>query len=110
MLKYALPIVFRKGLELLSGSEVEKVCFTFRALGSPVRLRILYLVSESKKPLHIKGIVRKLKIDYAAVYRHVKTLEKAGVVRIFEVGRSRVVSITKPDLIFRVIDQIKTLT
>ncbi len=94
---------------MLSKTELEKTSFAFKALGNPVRLKILYLVAGSKKPLHIKGVVRKLKMDYAAIYRHIKTLQKAGIITVFEVGRSRVISIKKPNLIFKVIDQIRTL-
>ena len=64
----------------------------FNALGSPVRLRILQLVCETKRPLHIKAVAEILRMDYGAVYRHVDVLKKAGLVQIFEVGRSRVLS------------------
>ena len=71
----------------------------FNALGNPTRLKILKLVSESNRPLHIKAISRMLKMRYTAVYRHVSILKNAGLVTIYEVGRSRVVSIAKPELI-----------
>jgi DNA-binding transcriptional ArsR family regulator len=64
----------------------------FSALGSPVRLRILQLVGETKRPLHIKAVAEILRMDYGAVYRHVDVLKRANLVQIFEVGRSRVLS------------------
>jgi DNA-binding transcriptional ArsR family regulator len=64
----------------------------FDALGSSVRLRILHLVCETKRPLHIKAVAEILQMDYGAVYRHVDVMKKAGLVQIFEVGRSRVLS------------------
>jgi ArsR family transcriptional regulator len=64
----------------------------FNALGSPIRLKILSIISETKRPMHIKAISKGLKMDYAAVYRHIDILKRAGLVQIFEVGRSRVVS------------------
>lgn len=74
----------------------------FSALGSPVRLRILSIVYETKRPLHIKAVAEALQMDYAAVYRHVDVLKKAKLVQIFEVGRSRVLSPLHADLIEQV--------
>jgi DNA-binding transcriptional ArsR family regulator len=71
----------------------------FNALGSPVRLRILLLVRETKRPLHIKAVAEMLGMDYGAVYRHVDVLKKAGLVQIFEVGRSRVLSLLHGELV-----------
>lgn len=70
----------------------------FNALGSPVRLRILQLVRETKRPLHIKAVAEMLGMDYGAVYRHVDILKQAGLVQIFEVGRSRVLSLLDSEL------------
>ena len=64
----------------------------FTALGNPIRLRILSIIAETQRPLHIKAISKKLQMDYAAVYRHIDILKKASLVQIFEVGRSRVIS------------------
>lgn len=88
----------------------EHLSVVFAALSNPVRLQILQLVSETKRPLHIKAVARTLQMDYAAVYRHVDILKKAGLVQIFEVGRSRVLSLLHADLIkkiFALTQQIK---
>ena len=79
--------------------EVEQVSAVFSALGSPTRLRIVELVSETERPLHIKAVAQVLKKDYAAVYRHVKVMEKSGLVGVYEVGRSRVIYLKNADLI-----------
>ncbi len=79
--------------------EVEQVSAVFSALGSPTRLRIVELVSETKRPLHIKAVAQALKKDYAAVYRHVKVLEQSGLVGVYEVGRSRVIYLKNGELI-----------
>ncbi len=71
----------------------------FNALGSVVRLRILRMLIDTKKPLHIKAVARNLNMDYAAVYRHVHVLRTARLLDVFEVGRSRVLTPRKPDLI-----------
>ncbi|MCS7145451.1 MAG: winged helix-turn-helix domain-containing protein [Nitrososphaerota archaeon] len=67
----------------------------FQALGNETRLKILIIAAQSERPLHIKAYARLLKKRYSAVYRHIALLRKAGLVTIYEVGRSRVVSIKK---------------
>ncbi len=75
----------------------------FSALGSPIRLRILEIVAETKRPLHIKAVSRQLAIDYAAIYRHVEILHETGLLEIFDVGRSRVLTIARPDALKRLL-------
>jgi DNA-binding transcriptional ArsR family regulator len=65
---------------------------TFDALGNPVRLRILLMLMDSKKPLHITAVASNLKMDYAGIYRHIEVLRDAGLLQVYEVGRSRVLS------------------
>jgi ArsR family transcriptional regulator len=79
----------------------------FNALGSVVRLRILRMLIDTKKPLHIKAVARNLNMDYAAVYRHVHVLRTARLLDVFEVGRSRVLTPRKPDLISELIRSTK---
>jgi len=78
---------------LFTEEQVERVSRLFEALGNKTRLKILLMVADSKRPLHIKAVAESLKMDYAAAYRHVKALEEAGIVEIYEVGRSRVLSL-----------------
>jgi len=84
---------------VLDEPELRQVSAIFSALGSPTRLRIVELVSETERPLHIKAVAQVLKKDYAAVYRHVKVMEKSGVVGVYEVGRSRVIYLKNAELI-----------
>ena len=84
--------------QVVPSEEIEKLSRLFMALGNPVRLRILSLVSSSQRPLHIRGIARLIKTRYAITYKHVKTLQEAGLVTIYEVGRSRVVAPKHPEL------------
>jgi DNA-binding transcriptional ArsR family regulator len=81
----------------------KRLTAVFSALGNPVRLRILSIITETARPLHIKAVARGLQMDYAAVYRHVDVLKKAGLVQIFEVGRSRVLSPLHADLIMEML-------
>jgi len=90
--------------------EMENFSRIFSALANPVRLKILSIVSETKRPLHIKAVAEVLNMDYAAVYRHVGLLEKAGLLQVYEVGRSRVLSPLHVDLmkqVFSLVEQIK---
>ncbi len=79
--------------------ELRQVSAVFSALGSPTRLKIVELVSETERPLHIKAVAQALKKDYAAVYRHVKVLEKSGLVGFYDVGRSRVIYLKNAELV-----------
>jgi ArsR family transcriptional regulator len=85
--------------------DLRNASMTFNALGSVVRLRILKMLIETKKPLHIKAVARNLKMDYAAVYRHVYVLRTARLLEVFEVGRSRVLTPRNPDLITELIQK-----
>lgn len=83
----------------------------FDVLGSPVRLSILELVRDTKRPLHIKAVAQALQMDYAAIYRHIDILKKAGLIQIFEVGRSRVLSPMQSEVLnqlFVLAEQIRT--
>jgi DNA-binding transcriptional ArsR family regulator len=84
---------------LLDEQELRQVSTIFSALGSPTRLRIVELVSETERPLHIKAVAQVLKKDYAAVYRHIRVLEKCGLVGVYDVGRSRVIYLKNAELV-----------
>ncbi len=71
----------------------------FAALGNSVRLRILLMLMDSKKPLHITAVANNLRMDYGGVYRHVEVLREAGLLQVFEVGRSRVLSPLNVELV-----------
>jgi len=95
---------------LLSGErEIDRISKVFNALGNPVRLRIVSIVSETERPLHIKAVAKILKMDYAAVYRHVEVLREAGLLQIYEVGRSRVLSILHIDDVKRLLESARRI-
>jgi len=79
--------------------ELRQVSAVFSALGSPTRLKIVELVSETERPLHIKAVAQALKKDYATVYRHVRVLEESSLVGVYEVGRSRVLYLKNAELV-----------
>ncbi|MEM0381511.1 MAG: winged helix-turn-helix domain-containing protein [Nitrososphaerota archaeon] len=80
---------------MLSEQKLAELGGIFNALGNTTRLKILLIAAENERPLHIKAYARLLKKRYSAVYRHIAILRKAGLVNIYEVGRSRVVSVKK---------------
>ncbi|MGQ9624811.1 MAG: ArsR/SmtB family transcription factor [Candidatus Bathycorpusculaceae bacterium] len=89
--------------------EISKIALVFEAVGNPVRFKILMLVNETERPLHIKAVSKTLKIDYAAIYRHVKILEKSGLLGIYEVGRSRVLYSKNTEVIKRIVELSKII-
>ena len=64
-----------------------------------MRLRILLMLMDSKKPLHITAVASNLKMDYGGIYRHVEVLREAGLIQVYEVGRSRVLSPLNAELL-----------
>ena len=84
---------------MLEEGELRQVSAVLSALGSPTRLRIVELVRDTERPLHIKAVAQMLKKDYATVYRHIKVMEKSGLVGVYEVGRSRVIYLKNAELI-----------
>lgn len=42
-------------------------------------------------------------MDYASIYRHVKVLQKNGLIEIYEVGRSRVLTIKNVEMVKQLI-------
>jgi DNA-binding transcriptional ArsR family regulator len=74
-----------------------RACQTFAALGNPQRMKIIELLLSSEKPVHVKGISRLLRADYAVTYRHIERLRAAGILGIYEVGRSRVPYVVKKE-------------
>ncbi len=81
----------------------------FQSLSSLPRLRILSLLLATEKPVHIKGISRALKMDYAVTYRHVENLRDVGLIEIYDVGRSRVPYVKDREKINSLIDAANKL-
>jgi ArsR family transcriptional regulator len=94
---------------MFAQEEISKIALVFEAVGNPVRFKILMLVNETERPLHIKAVAKILKMDYAAVYRHVKILEKSGLLGIYEVGRSRVLYSKNAEVIKKIIELAKII-
>ncbi|MCW4023019.1 MAG: ArsR/SmtB family transcription factor [archaeon] len=94
---------------MIDEKQLEQVSATFSALGSPTRLKIIELVSETQRPLHIKAVAQVLKKDYAAVYRHIGVLEDSGLVGVYDVGRSRVIYLKNSELVKQCVNAVKKM-
>ncbi len=96
-------------ITVLTEKDISQVSRVSSALGNPTRLRIVDLISETKRPLHIKAVAEIMKKDYAAVYRHVKVLQGSGLLEVYEVGRSRVLYPKNVELIKQFIQVAKKM-
>jgi DNA-binding transcriptional ArsR family regulator len=94
---------------LYSDEELKRVSQVLKALSNSVRLKILLMLDETKRPLHIEAVARNLGMDYGAVYRHVTVLKDAYLLEIYDVGRSRVLSPRNMDIVKRFIEQAKAI-
>ncbi len=94
---------------VLTEEDISQVSRVSSALGNPTRIRIVDLISETKRPLHIKAVAEILKKDYAAVYRHVKVLQGSGLLEVYEVGRSRVLYPKNVELFKRFVQVAKKM-
>ena len=95
---------------VLTEEDISQVSTVLSALGNSTRLRIVELVSETKRPLHIKAVAEILQKDYAAVYRHVKVLQKSELLKVYEVGRSRVIYLKNGDLVREIVRIAKKIS
>ncbi len=89
--------------------DLKSASTVFEALGNPVRLRILLMLMESEKPLHITAVASNLKMDYGVVRGHVEVLKGAGLIQVYDVGRSRVLSPLNGDVVSELITKAKSI-
>jgi DNA-binding transcriptional ArsR family regulator len=94
---------------LYSDEELKEASRILKALSNVVRLKILLMLAETQRPLHIEAVTRSLKMDYGAVYRHIKVLKQVGLLQVYEVGRSRVLSPIHMDLVKQFIENAKAI-
>ncbi len=90
-----------------AAEDLKPASIVFGALGNPVRLRILLMLMDSKKPLHITAVASNLRMDYGGIYRHVEVLRDAGLIQVYEVGRSRVLSPINTEVVRDLIEKAK---
>jgi len=95
---------------MLEQEDIERAAVVFEALGNPARLRMLHILANSDRPLHIRAMSRLIKTRYNAAYKHVRKLRNAGLINVFEVGRSRVLTLREPQLLDRMLELVKTPT
>ncbi|MGC8568476.1 MAG: ArsR/SmtB family transcription factor [Nitrososphaeria archaeon] len=93
-----------------SSLDENKIITITKALSHRDRLRIIKILMEAEKPFHIKALTELLKIDYPSMYKHIKMLEKSGIIGIFVVGRSRVPYIKKKEELKKLLEDLVKLT
>ena len=84
---------------LTNDEDTGRLATIFQALGNETRLKALMLIKDTKRPLHIKAVSNALQIEYAALYRHVKMLQRSGLLETFEVGRAQVLAIKQHEAV-----------
>lgn len=60
---------------------MEDAIKTFKALSNDARLEIIQFLSESKHPMCVNALARRLSVSQPAVSQHLKVLENAGLVK-----------------------------
>jgi ArsR family transcriptional regulator len=65
---------------------MEDALRTFKALSNDARLKIIQLLSESKRPMCVNVLAGMLDISQPAVSQHLKILENAGLVKGNKMG------------------------
>ena len=88
----------------MSDEIIGQLATIFQALGNETRLKALMLIKDTQRPLHIKAISNALQIEYAALYRHVKQLQRSGLVETFDVGRSQVLALKHKDALNQLLE------
>ena len=62
----------------------------FKALSSQTRIKMLKILS--KEEIHVSGLARKLKISVPVASKHIKTLNKAGLINKRKIGNVHLLS------------------
>jgi DNA-binding transcriptional ArsR family regulator len=68
----------------------------FKALSSETRIQILNILA--KKNMHISGLARTLNISVPVTSRHIKILDKAGLINKMVIGNVHLLSINHKNL------------
>lgn len=70
--------------------------YIFKALSSPTRVRILKVLT--KNELHLTGLAKEIKISVPVTSRHIKILEKAGLIKKRVIGNVHILKIKTDNL------------
>jgi DNA-binding transcriptional ArsR family regulator len=80
-----VAVVEKEPLGILTIEKPEQL----KALGHPLRLRVLELLGENDEELTNRELAQRLEIDPGHLHFHVRTLLKAGLIRRSESGHGR---------------------
>lgn len=70
--------------------------FLFKALSSPTRIKMLKMLM--KEEMHISALAKKLGISVPVTAKHIRNLEKAGLIERKEIGRSHVLKVNSEQI------------
>lgn len=70
--------------------------FLLQALSSPTRIKMLKMLM--KEEMHISALAKKLGISVPVTAKHIKILEKAGLIERKEIGRSHVLKVNSEQI------------
>ena len=70
--------------------------FLFKALSSPTRIKMLKMLM--KEEIHVSALAKKLGISVPVTAKHIKMLEKAGLIERKEIGRSHVLKVNSEQI------------
>ena len=61
--------------------KIEKLAETFKVFADPTRLKLIKLLLESKNPLCVNALSKKLSVTQSAVSQHLRILKQAELVK-----------------------------
>jgi DNA-binding transcriptional ArsR family regulator len=79
----------------------------FRALSNPTRVAILNMIKRDQ--MHISALAKRLRVSVPVAAKHVRILEKAGLIERREYGRSHIL-IAKTNRVERMLDELASVT
>lgn len=88
----------------VTNNNIQHAVTIFTALANALRVKTLLTIHKSKRPLHIAAVAKELDVEYPALYRHVKLLEKCGLLVCYDVGRSQVLALRHGDLVQQLLE------
>lgn len=71
----------------------------FKALAVPARVQLLSVLLQSGGSARVGEVAAHMEIDQSGVSRHIKELERAGVLRAERQGRERIITIQLDEMI-----------
>ena len=82
----------------LSINVIQKAAVTLKAIGHPVRLRIIELLDKHKE-MSVTSLLEKIDVEQAVLSKHLAHLKKKGILNCSVNGNFRLYSIAYPNVV-----------